>query len=546
MVAASLIWTGVTWTTAPVSAKSPFADVKAGHWAEKHITKLALQGILKGGTNGKFNPGISVTRQEAVIIALRFMGVADEIKTSDVLVFPSSLVIKEDYKPYIKLAVQKKILLIDEEAALAEKEKGKEWGKSPATREWITRLLVRAIGKDADALQSAAQATSFSDDAKIDAKLRGYVNVAVSSGLVTGVTATKFDPLASVTREMASTLFSRAESKVAVAYSGQVSGALMSISADKLTLLHQDGSVKDYALSPDSSIYRYDSEQPSALANLKQYGEVILISNGNGSISYVEQTNDTPKVKTYEGTLTLHTATLNRLTVLIGDDYKPFTYDPQHLPTITDSNGQSIDLKDLPVNVNVKLMVDAVRTEGKIVAVTVNQSVMNKSGSGTVAAWNAATRSLQVKDAVSGNSESFAVASNAIIKQLNGPNLTVDQLKVGDVITYEVKTGSVTSIVVTKSEQAPISGVLFTVNKALNTIQYTLNNNLEAEYLADKVTVKIEGFPDPTLDDLYVGDTVTLTKNDEGKVSEIAVTGRTVKTLFGASISSYDVDCSGH
>jgi trimeric autotransporter adhesin len=41
---ATLIWTGTSWDSASVSAASaPFSDVKAGHWAEKHIAKLALQ-----------------------------------------------------------------------------------------------------------------------------------------------------------------------------------------------------------------------------------------------------------------------------------------------------------------------------------------------------------------------------------------------------------------------------------------------------------------------------------------------------------------------
>jgi hypothetical protein len=542
MMAVSLVFTGLIGTTAAVSAAStPFSDVVAGHWAEKHISKLALQGILKGGTNGKFNPNTSVSRQEAVIIALRFMGIADQADPTGVLVIPSDMVIKNDYKHYINLALQKRLLIADEEVALAKKESGKLWGSSPATREWMTRLLVRAIGKDAEAKLAATQATSFSDDSQIDAKLRGYVNVAASSGLVTGVTATKFDPLAPVTRATASTLFSRAESKLSVAYPGQVSGVLLSITADKLTLLQQDGVIKDYAINKETSIYRFDSEQASSLAGLRLFGEVILISNSNGAVSYVEQTSDTAKVKTYEGTLTRVTESLNRLTVLIGDDSDYFFYDPKFPPQVMDSEGHTIAMKDLPLNVDVKLTVDAVRTDGKIVAVSVKQSIINKTGSGTVAAWNAATRSLQVKDSVTGNTESFTVAANATIKQ-NGANLALEDLKVGAIITYEVKTGLVSSIVITKSDLPSVSGILSTVNKTDKTIQYTVNNKLEAEYLADNVTVKIEGFTDATLDDIFKGDAVTLSMNDSGKVSQIAVTNRTVKNLIGATISSYVVD----
>lgn len=539
LLAASLIWTGVSWTTSSASAASSrFSDVVAGHWAEKHITKLALQGILKGGTDGKFNPNNSVSRQEAVIIALRFMGIADEASPTDVIVIPSDLVIKNDYKHYINLALKKKLLIVDEEIAIANKETGKQWGSSPATREWMTRLLVRAIGKEADAKQSASQATSFSDDSKIDAKLRGYVNVANTTGIMKGVTETKFEPQSVVTRATASTLFSRAEANFSVAYSGQVSGVLMTITADKLTLLHQDGVMKDYAFTPTSSIYRFDSEQVSTLANLRLFGEVNLINNSDGSILYVEQTSDTPKVKTYEGTLTLVSESKNRLTVLIDDEYKIFNYDPAHLPLITDTNGQSITLANLPVNVNVKLTVDTVRADGKIVAVSVKQSVINKSGSGTVAAWNAETRSLQVKDSVSGNTDSFTVADNAPIRQ-NGVNQLPNQLKVGDTISYEVKTGSVSSIVITKTEKPSVTGLFMSINKTDKTIQYKQDNKPKVVYYLDNTKLNITGLADATFDDLYKDDAVTLSLDENDNVTLITVTSRSLIMLNGAVVAGY-------
>ncbi|RKP56996.1 S-layer homology domain-containing protein [Cohnella endophytica] len=551
-LAATMIYSGIGWSATTAFAASPFSDVTAGHWAEKHISKLALQGILKGGTGteaGKFNPNKNVSREEAVLIALRFMGIEDQVKSDEVLVFPSELTIGNYYKPYIKLALQKKILMIDEETELAKKEKGKDWGKSPATREWITRLLVRAIGKDAEAKLAASQATSFNDDTSIDAKLKGYVNVGIASGIITGVTVTngagasvtKFDPVAPVTRATASTLFSRAESKISVAYSGQVTGVLLAMDANKLTLLHQDGVVKDYTISTSTSVYRFDSEKASSLADLKLYGEVSLISEAGGSIGYVEQTSDTAKVKTYEGTLTRVSTSLNRLTLLVGEDSVYYYYDPLHLPSVKDANGQTLTLDNLPVNATVKLLVDAVRTDGKILSITVNQSVVNKTGTGTVAAWSAATRSLQVKATATSLPENFPVSANATIKK-NGINVAPEDMKLGDTITYEVKSGSVTSIVITKSEQPTISGILNAINKTDKTIQYTVNGELSAKFMADNVIVKIEGYADATLDDVYKGDPISLTFNDSGKVSVISVTGNVVSNLTGATISSYVSD----
>ncbi|TVY02348.1 S-layer homology domain-containing protein [Cohnella terricola] len=537
LLATSLVLSGVSYTQSTASAASPFSDVKAGGWAEKHITKLALQGILKGGAGkaaGTFSPANKVTRQEAVIIALRFMGVADEVKLGDPLVFPSDLIIKDDYKPYIKLAVQKNILFLDEEIAIAQKEGGKEWGNSPATREWIAKLIVRAIGKDQDAKAAAGKASSFTDDAQIGTDFKGYVNYAVTSDLITGVNG-KFDPKGAVTREMASTLFSRAESHVSVAYSGQVTGSLVAVNGNKLTVLQSDGATKEYTLSPTASVYAYQSEQTSDISKLKLFGEVVLISNSDGTIGYVEQTSETPKVKNYEGTLILVSDAQNTLTVSVDGKPKTVSYDSQLL-TIKDINGQSLKIADLPLNVPVKLGVD-VATESKLLSLTVNKAVTNKTGSGTVAAWNVSGLSLQVKDAA-GNTETYPTASNMTIKYKDS-NLTFDQLTVGDVISYEVKMGSVTSITVTNKVQPPITGVLNLVDKVGKTIQYRVNNELGAKDLADNVVVKIEGMSDVTLDDLFKGDTISMTLNDSGKVSVITISNRSVSFLNGVTVANY-------
>ncbi|MFC5467701.1 S-layer homology domain-containing protein [Cohnella suwonensis] len=550
-LAATIVASGLGFAAPYANAASPFKDVVVGHWAEKHITKLALQGILKGSTTGQFNPNNAVSRQEAIIIAIRFMGIEDEVKKTDVIVLPSALVVKDDYKPYIQLALQKGLLNRDEEIALATKEKGKEWGKSAATREWFTRLLVRSIGKDAEAKAAASQATSFVDDSSIDALLKGYVNVGVAAGLINGVssvnaagaTVTKFDPAAALTRATASTLFSRAEAKLAVAYSGQVTGTLMSASPDKLTLLFQNGTSKDFAINASTPLYRYDTDKPSSVSALKLYGEVTVITAADDSVGYVEQTNDTPKVVTHEGTLTRVSPTLNRITLLEGEDSVYYFYDPANKPTVADAAGQAIALDALPANVPVKVVVDAFRApaDRKILSITVKQSVANKTGTGTVVSWDAVSRALQVKDDASTTTESYTLSANATIKK-DGINVAPEDLKAGDTITYDVKTGSIASVVIVKSQFATKSGLFSSLDKTTKTIQYTIAGKLNAEYLTDNAVVKIDGYADATLDDLNKDDAVTLTFNDAGKVSIIAVTGRSVQPLNGASISSYVAD----
>lgn len=550
VVIASVVWSGTTWTPYVANAAAtPFSDVPAGHWAEKHIAKLALQGILKGDTKGNFNLNVSLTRQEAVIVALRFMGIEGEADPSDPSYMPAVLNIKLDYTHYINLAFTKKLLLIDEETALAKNEEAaakaakqtyKGWGAAPATREWIARLLVRAIGKEDEALDAAGSKTSFTDDSAINANLKAYVSVAVDNGLVKGVstsTGTAFKPADAVTRATASTLFSRAESLITVPYNGQVSGTMMNIASEKLTLQHPDGTTKDYALTSDTAFYKIDSDTPIALTDLRLYGVATVIVGSDGKVGYVEMTDATPQVKTIEGKLTLSTPAQNRVTLLIGDDYKNYYYDASQLK-ITDANGQTINLADMPLNVDVKL---TVRLDEKVIGITVKQSVINKSGSGTVAAWNVQSLTLSVNGA-DGKSETFAVAANAPIK-LNGTiPIAPSDLQVGDQIAYEVKNGSITSIVVTRVDKPVTSatGTFESINKTDKLIVYKVDGDLQVKHMANELTVKITGFIDATIDDLVKGDTLTMTLDSNGMVSAITVTNRSVEAVRGAVVVKYD------
>ena len=79
LLASLSVWdhTASASTTATV-----FSDVPAGHWAEKHVAKLALQGIVKGN-NGLFKPNDNITQQEAVTLAIRFIGKENEVNTTE-------------------------------------------------------------------------------------------------------------------------------------------------------------------------------------------------------------------------------------------------------------------------------------------------------------------------------------------------------------------------------------------------------------------------------------------------------------------------------
>jgi hypothetical protein len=536
---AALVWTGVAWPGGPVAAAAnPFNDVVQGHWAEKHIVKLYLQNIISGKGEGIFDPGGNIRREDAVIMALRFMGLADSVNPSGSFAFPSTFQVDDYAKPYVYEAFNRNILSREEEFDLASKEPNKHWGKEAATREWVAKLIVRAIGKESEAVANAGQATAFSDDARIDPSLRPYVVTAVNQGLVSGVTPTTFDPKSPINRASMATLFSKAQSKVSVVYSGQVSGIVLDIKDTSLTLLHDNGTTKDYPLSSNTMFARYDSDKPASSSDIKRYGRAILIHDANGAIGYVETIDDNEYITTVQGKFSRYVPEDNRIWLSLDNGYQSYVIDSSIAPAISDIDGRNLTLNDIPEGANVTIKADLVRTEPRVFAIQVNQSVINKSGSGTVVSWDEATGTLVVADPATGSSETLTASPQTVFKLVDTP-VTSSQLLVGDSISYEVKANVLTSVTIAKRLFTTVDGLFVNVDQAAKIVNILVEGKPHAYFISDSPTIVISGLDNAGLQDLQKNDNVTITLNDKELVTKIVVNGRNVQYHTAATIASY-------
>lgn len=548
VVLLTLIWAGAVAPAPSASAASatPFSDVAAGHWAEKHIAKLALQGLVKGD-KGLYSPNGNLTREQAVLIAIRFMGLEDEVQTNKVFALPGTIAVDAYFKPYINFAFQQKLLDVTEEAALATSEPKQAWGSAPATREWMAGLLVRAIGKQADAAASNGTATSFADNASINKNYVGAINVAVKLGILKGVDGNKFDPKGKLTRAMAATIFSRAESLVTTAFPGQATGIWLSIEPDELTMLHADGTVTTYTVSASTLYSQADSEKLLDSSALEPYAKALVISTDGKHADYAEQLDDTQQVKTVTGKLVVVNTSKHQISLLSGQDINSYRYDSELPPVVTDSGNNAVDLEDIPANTNVKLTVDAFSTATNVVAVSVDSTLVTKYGMGTISSIDLNAGTVTFKDDLTGVAETHTVASTATI-QRNNASATVSALKAGDEITYQVTNGVLTSVVVTQSASTSITGYLFKIDTTDKTIQYRSapdSTDLSLKFYADNVTVTVPGITGATLSTLYKGDAITLTLDSNDKVTNIAVSNRSYSTLNGGVIAANYTSDSG-
>lgn len=440
---------------------TPFTDISAGHWAEKHVAKLALQGIITGYTKGDsfvFLPSQTVTQQEAVLMALRFAGLEDKADLEAIIGFPTSFVVSNYYKSYINLAFTEGLLDQSVEYELAAKDSAAEWGTKPASREWVTKLMIRAIGEEDQALLLQDSASAFSDASLVDDLYKGYVNAASELELVKGVTADKFDPKASVTRASLATLFSRAQSLFPVDYEGQANGIVTNVS-DKSISVFSDDEETSYTLSDDTLYYHYNTETPITKDELLEYGDVTVIAK-DGEALYVEVKGDKQYVKTFTGTLDRVIADDDMLYVWVDD--KPVEIYYNDSVQVQDSEGNALELSDIKRDSQIKIVQDTFRDSPLALQIIATPQ----------------------------SSASTAIG------------------------TYYGTTGELITI---------MEGTV-----------------LVSKFMADEVTVEIEGMSNATLDDLLKeADQVELTLNDDDQVTKIKVSNRDVEIIAGAQIASY-------
>lgn len=359
--------TALLSTPIPVSAEDaaatkalPFTDMPNGHWAEKHVAKLSLQGIITGyyneGTDTyTFRPEKSISQQEAVLLALRFAGLDDQADDDSLIVFGEHFTVGEFYKKYIELAFSEELLDRDEEYQLASADPDTEWGSKPASREWVTKLIVKAIGHEAAASQLENAPSHFTDAGNVQARYKGYVNAAYQLGLIKGVTDTEFAPQNAVNRASLATLFSRAQSSFPVDYPGQVSGIVSNLDEDSITIF--DAGVNlTFALDAGTLYYHYNSEKAISKDELLEYGDVSVIVK-DGKALYVEVQGDVQHTETVSGTFARYNEASKIFYLWIDD--KPVEIQYTDIMAIEDTAGKALTLADIKANAAVKVIREA-------------------------------------------------------------------------------------------------------------------------------------------------------------------------------------------
>ncbi|MBP1907264.1 hypothetical protein J2Z32_003939 [Paenibacillus turicensis] len=514
------------------NAVSIFNDVKSGFWAEKHIYKLASQGIILGD-KGNFRPGDSVTQQEAITMAIRFMNMENSLGSGEAA--PTDLKVDNYFKPYLELALKQNLIQKNEELKLTGAKE--TWGKKKASREWVAKILVRAIGQESQAKLAANTASTFADANNISNENKGYVNLAVQLELANGVAGNKFDPKGNVTRAQMATFLSRGGEHFDAKYSTSFEGVVTELSDSTITLL-VDGKLKSFKLDNRSVYFTKDSETKIAKADVQLFTKVLVIDKV-GSAAYVEVRDAKQQLTSTEGTL-LRVLDKNRLLMLVDNESVTYTYDDSTV--FTDQNGTKIKASDLIPDSTLVVKRETYSGLNKPVVVQVKSAVVNANDTGVVEQVDTTNNTITIKNSA-GNTETFKLDSSSLVRYQT-QILTLADVKSGMSIKYSVKNSIVDAIEINKGVERTVTGTLLSVDGIAFITYSNSAGTPEVKKLADKPVVEITGITDAKLSDLIAdvrgGDKIELTISADEQVSKIVVLGRQSEQLTEATVSKYD------
>ena len=288
-----------------------FGDLAEALWAASSIAKMRGLGVINGYDGNVFKPNTPVKQAEALTMMVRAFDLEDEAKA---LADRFGLSYAELDKEYEEKGKSNSKHDWDDEdddygmtvsldgMLLPQVTKDSRWAlgyvllavdqgwvklsecnpEKSASRAWISKVMVRALDHETQALAKMNATLPFPDAAAVPADSVGYVAEAVSMGLFVGYDDGTFQPNKPVTRaEMATILERFLGDELPSDMPYLATGTVQSVSSNKVVLKNSAGTVLTYTVSADALIIV--DRVPSTLANVKVGDVVEVLSNGTGT-----------------------------------------------------------------------------------------------------------------------------------------------------------------------------------------------------------------------------------------------------------------------
>ncbi|MDN5347659.1 MAG: hypothetical protein PWP65_1223 [Clostridia bacterium] len=258
------------------------------HWAREAIAQMSTLGVIQGYPDLTFQPEKPVTRLEALIMAVRALGLEEEaLKAKDTpLAFKHAEQIPVWARGYVAVAV--------EQGLISEAELEGFRPKQPAKRYEVAMLMTRALGKDTEARLQVGDDLPFRDVAAIPEWARGYVRLALRYNLMLGDPDKAFRPQEPVKRCEMALLLLRLMHQNGMLDKEMVTGTIAGIGENSLTVTLSDGSAREIQLAEEVLIFK---DRKKADLDALQTGDQVRIILAEDQAVFIAATSVREKVE---------------------------------------------------------------------------------------------------------------------------------------------------------------------------------------------------------------------------------------------------------
>lgn len=472
-----------------VEIRMEFDDVPM-EWARKHIASLAAKQIFQGYDDGTFRPNQPVTRLEALVTAVRLMGLREEAESAEKKT--SHLNLKDEKqiaswaRGYVAVALENDLFFENESKLQPNK---------PADRLWVTTLLVKALDLDGEARKKMNTDLNFRDKNAIPAGSVGYVAVAVEYGIVLGYPDNTFRPNRPVTRAEIAAFLDRAG--MHLPDNGLLRGTLKAPVTNN-TLQLTNG--LSYPVDPGAFVYRNGAR--IALSDLKA-GETIVFRTYNQVVIFIEVVEQAPggdEPAPIKVTGTLAAAVVKDVFLRLDNGtVVAYRLDDQ---AVIKRNGVKVDASKLVVGDRVTVRLSKA---GEIVSLEATGQSVNANLTGTLAS---AVGNNVLSFFSDGKLVQYALRNDADIYR-NNEKVSASALKQGDEVFVRIENSLVELVTVTKTaEQSTVfTGTVKLVSADDQMVLVTVNG-ADTAYLAVSDTKIYRNGSQVALSQLKPGDVI--------------------------------------
>ncbi|WP_164984924.1 S-layer homology domain-containing protein [Ammoniphilus sp. CFH 90114] len=498
-----------------------FSDVDARHgWALQSITKMSLKGLIEGTNDGRFLPDQKVSKEQAVAMALRTMGLKTEAEAYSGTDYSSLYRDVSDWaKGYVSVAHREGLLQLED---------GEEFrGKYEASRQWVAQLLVRMIEKEAEAKLYENVAGTFSDNDDISQWASNYVKLAASNefDLIKGFENTNgsfsFRPKQAVTRAQFAVLVNRAEKHLATRVGNEVQGQILSYMGDEMLLETKSGQMK-VTLSSDTQVFK--DNQKVSFSSIARYQpvNVLLGATSSSTAAMIEILDEAAAQETITGTLSKVVKEFKTIAVTTPEGLKNYQLVDQVSFGSKDGTVQSID--DLAVDDTIEITVIG----GKVIKIYRVIGQADLSSSGLIYEVDATKGLLTLQKGTS--VKVYSISPNAAVSYPDHRTAGFNGLRKGMEVEVKLDSSLVTEIkVITIIEEGTVISV--SQDQAYLTVQGKENTRPSVYKLSPTATIKLQGQTASGASDIQAGDNIDILIGSDGTITSLDITNRSQSSV---------------